>query len=104
MTPEQDAYYDSRLSKMLGRAGVRERACYRVKDVAAALGVSVMTVRSMCDRWEPSATENGRHDGLECYVFNCSANGPSSKVERRIPHHALVEYLYRSNLYEQQCG
>lgn len=73
--------FEETLNKMLAAAGIEPRSAYTTGNVAKVLNVSTNMVIIMCDEWEPRR-ENKR--GLECY---------RAGTHRRIPHHALVDWL-----------
>ena len=82
-------YYEAQLVQMLETAKVPRKTSYRSKEVCALLGISDTTFRRMCDDWSPQNPE----DGIECYLVG---------LQRRVPHHALVEWLHRNNHYVRQ--
>lgn len=71
------------LSKMLAKASIDEKPAYRTREVIAIFDISEYTLKSLCDAYVP----NTKH-GIESYTFG---------RRRRIPHHAMVEYLARSS-------
>lgn len=83
-------FYESKLIAMLNCANIRLASFYTVVQVQRLLGVSKPTVRAMCDLWEPYSVAGRRIDTIESYTF---AGG------RRIPHHALIEFLAATSTY-----
>jgi len=77
------------LEKLLINSGVTKQSAYTTGSVSKLLSVSNNTVIDLCDKWRPETAE-----GLECYRVG---------THRRIPHHALVEWL-KNNLYYNTLG
>lgn len=77
------------LGKLLINSGVTKQSAYTTGSVGKLLSVSNNTVIDLCDKYRP---ETGQ--GLECYLVG---------THRRIPHHALVEWL-ENNLYYNTLG
>jgi len=74
------------VAKLLKQAKINECVSYRPSQIMTLLNISQGTFRGLCNTYEP----NTRH-GIESYLIG---------THRRVPHHALVEYLSRNNSYE----
>lgn len=77
------------LEKLLINSGVTKQSAYTTGSVSKLLSVSNNTVIDLCDKWQPE-----KNQGLECYRVG---------THRRIPHHALIEWL-ENNLYYNSLG
>jgi hypothetical protein len=83
-------FFEGRLVSLLNTAEIRIAPFYSLSEVQRLLKVSATTLRTMCDAWEPSTVVGRRRDSIESYLF---AGG------RRIPHHALIEFLAETSNY-----
>lgn len=85
--------WESSLRSMLTIVSIEVKSAYTTSEAATILSVSPATIRVMCEQWEP-----GQHcqHALECYRVG--------KGDRRIPFHALVEYLSANNEWERENG
>ena len=83
-------FYEQRLVALLNVANIRIAPFYTLSQVQKVLKISTPTLRAMCDCWEPQHIVGRRPDTIESYTF---AGG------RRIPHHALVEFLVATSAY-----
>ncbi len=72
------------LSKLLINADMEKKSCYRPRDILKLLNISYPMFITMCDLWEPLEVKNRSNSGLESYRVG---------THRRIPHHALVEWI-----------
>lgn len=91
---ETFVYYEGRLKLMLQVADIPVSPCYRPEQVQRILNISKNTFVNVCDKWQP-ALDGGLAMGLESYCLG---------THRRVPHHALVEWLQRNNGYDRQSG
>lgn len=73
---------------MLEAAGIPLQPAYKPREVQVILNMDDRTFRMLCDIWEP----NRKTRGIESYYVS---------THRRVPHHALVEYLAFNNNYER---
>lgn len=74
-----------RVEVMVAESGLTRKPVYPVGEVALIIGVSVSTVRQLCDRW---GVDNPDY-GIESYRIG-------GRNERRIPFHGIVDWLSRS--------
>ena len=87
-------FYEETLDKLLLTAKLAKKTAYTTSNVALVLGVSNSTIINMCEEWEPPEESNRNVKGIECYRVG---------THRRIPHHAIVEWL-RINIYYNTLG
>ena len=83
-------HYEALLGQMLQAAGIEAAPVYRPGQVQRVLDVSEHTFRDYCNAWEPPQVQGRDPRGLECYFVG---------GHRRIPHHALIDWLVRNNGY-----
>ena len=89
------AYHEARLRQMLETGRIAVSSAYTPGEVCAVLRISDRLFRQLCDCWEPRDIVSRRPEGLESY---------RAGKDRRVPHHALVEWLARNNSYERSYG
>ncbi len=89
---DANKHYEVLLEQMLKSTGVAPAPVYRPSQVQKLLNVSEHTFRAYCDAWEPPQVPGRDPRGLECYFVG---------AHRRIPHHALVDWLSRNSGYEK---
>jgi hypothetical protein len=82
--------WDDKVRAMLAIAHLEAKPAYTTTEAAVILAVSPTTIRTMCEQWEPA---HCKRDALECYRIG--------KGDRRIPFHALAEYLAVNNEYDR---
>jgi hypothetical protein len=78
------------IDELLNSSGIEKKTAYRPFEVCAILSITETTFRRICDRWEPASVHKDS-PGLECYRIG---------KHRRVPHHALVEFLEKQSNYE----
>lgn len=88
-------FYESRLRDMLKIAGLPVLPAYVPGDVRALLNITELAFRRMCINWEPPDTPNRYEGGLESYVLG---------THRRVPFHALVNWLAENSTFERERG
>jgi len=81
--------YEEAIEKLLINSGVTKQSAYTTGNISKLLSISNSTVIYLCEKWQPKKKE-----GLECYLVG---------THRRIPHHAVIEYL-ENNLYYNSLG
>lgn len=75
-------------SKLLSNSIMSDKGSYRPEEVKAILGVSSQTLHTYCNLWEPYEVTGRCVKGLESYKIGGA---------RRIPKHALIEWLAINN-------
>lgn len=85
------SHYEESLKKMLAVANINIKSSYKPGEIQKLLSMSNSTFQVICDEWEPAHIANGITRGLESYRIG---------NERRVPYHALVEWLGRNSSYE----
>ena len=78
------------IDTLLKNANVSRKSCYTPADVCRILNISSSTFGRLCDQWEPPNIRGGGN-GIECYRVG---------THRRVPHHALLNFLQRAHNYE----
>jgi len=82
-------HIEDTLDKLMLASGVEKMPAYTTSATAKILSISPSMVIYLCDEWEPPQ-KNIRTKGLECY---------RAGTHRRIPHHALIEWLENNHNY-----
>ncbi len=88
-----EEFYEIRLLAMLNAANIRLSTFYTPAEARKLLRVSNPYLRIMCENWEPLNVRGRRPDTIESYTFGGG---------RRIPHHALVEFLASTSTYDTE--
>lgn len=85
-------YYETMLGRMLKVANLSIKPSYQPMEVQRIFDISNTTFQKLCDDWEPPHIKGGSSTGLESYRIK--------GAHRRVPYHALIDYLERSSSYE----
>mgnify|MGYP000299993239 FL=1 len=75
--------FEETLNKFLQASGVDKMPAYTTSATAKILSISPSMVIYLCDEWQPP-DQSKKNRGLECY---------RAGTHRRIPHHAIIEWL-----------
>lgn len=78
-------FYSESLEQLLINAGIGKKPTYTTGNISTMLNISRNMVIMLCDQWEPETLQ-----GLESYRVG---------THRRIPHHAVVEWLTHNSNY-----
>lgn len=85
-------FYSESLEKMLVTSGVPKKNAYSTGDISQLLSISNSKVIMLCDDWTPPNIRRTTGNGLECYRVG---------THRRIPHHAIVEWLISNSNFNK---
>lgn len=85
-------FYTDALTKMLATSKINKKTAYTTGDISKILNVSMSTIINLCDIWEPPLVSTQISKGLESYRVG---------THRRIPHHALTEWLKQNSNFDK---